>query len=298
MLDRLTLQLLLGATLALLPAQVSAQNSKPGTDGQVKATTAKKPEKSSNPQVVLETNYGKIRIELFPKAAPQTVKNFLDLAAGRKEFTDPKTGKKVKRRFYDGLIFHRVIKNFMIQGGCPLGTGTGSPGYKFPDEINAKALGLDKIKVMPEKGHPNRWLGIRTKRDFQMKVVGPIVHAMGIKTPDEFKKRKKELQAKLESMSLMELYTDQGYKYNDELKSYKPTKGALAMANSGPNTNGSQFFINLVDTPWLTGRHTVFGKVVDGMDVVEKIGSVKVDARMKPEKPVTILSIKEVKPTD
>src|SRR4051812_26274047 len=139
------------------------------------------------------TSEGNFKVRLFDEDAPQTVANFVGLAEGTKEFTDPKTGQKTTRPFYDGLIFHRVIENFMIQGGDPLGTGTGGPGYKFADEFSPK---------------------LRHK--------GP---------------------------------------------------GTLSMANSGPHSNGSQFFITLAPTPWLDNRHSIFGEVVEGMDVVNKIGS-------------------------
>lgn len=126
-------------------------------------------------QATMNTNHGAITLELFDDAAPKTVQNFTDLAG---------------KGFYDDLIFHRVIKDFMIQGGCPQGTGTGGPGYQFEDEFNE----------------------------------------------------------------------------------HKIVRGALAMANSGPGTNGSQFFIVTTDAaPWLDGKHTVFGEVTDGMDVVDKI---------------------------
>ncbi len=160
--------------------------------------------------MLIKTNHGDIYVELFRDEAPITVKNFIELAEGRRDFIDPKTGQKAKRPFYDGLIFHRVIKDFMLQGGCPKGTGTGGPGYQFEDEFSAKA----------------------------------------------------------------------------------PVRGALAMATSGPNTNGSQFFINLIDTPWLMGKHTVFGQVIKGMDVVDEIGVVPVGAGDKPIEDVTILSIR------
>ena len=103
----------------------------------------------TNPIVVMKTNHGDIEIEMLKDAAPKTVQNFIDLAEGTKEVN----GKKIDKPFYDGLIFHRVIKDFMIQGGCPLGTGTGDAGYKFDDEISAKALGLDKEKAMGLQGH-------------------------------------------------------------------------------------------------------------------------------------------------
>ena len=158
------------------------------------------------------TSEGNFTIRLFDQEVPNTVANFVGLAEGTKEWTDPKSGQKVKRPFYDGLIFHRVIRDFMIQGGDPLGSGMGGPGYKFGDEFSPK------------------------------------------------------------------------------LKHSKP--GILSMANSGPNTNGSQFFITLVPTSWLDNKHTVFGEVVSGMDVVEKIGSTATGANDRPVKPITVQSVK------
>lgn len=157
------------------------------------------------------TSAGSFTVKLFDAEVPNTVKNFAGLAEGTQEFADPKTGQKTTRPFYDGLIFHRVIDSFMIQGGCPLGTGTGGPGYKFADEF-----------------HPS-------------------------------------------------------------LKHDKP--GILSMANSGPNSNGSQFFITLVPTPWLDNRHSVFGEVVEGMDVIEKIGG----TATRNDRPVTEIKIESVK---
>jgi peptidyl-prolyl cis-trans isomerase A (cyclophilin A) len=158
------------------------------------------------------TSEGDFTIRLFDKDAPKTVENFVGLAEGTKEWTDPTSGEKVKKPFYNGLIFHRVISGFMIQGGCPFGKGTGGPGYKFADEFS-----------------PN-------------------------------------------------------------LRHSKP--GILAMANSGKNTNGSQFYITLAPTKHLDDRHTVFGEVVGGMDVVEKIGLTQTDSSDRPTKPVVINEVK------
>ncbi len=165
-----------------------------------------------------ETSQGNFKIQLFPDKAPKTVENFVGLAEGTKEWTDPRSGEKMKKPFYDGVIFHRVIPDFMIQGGDPLGVGTGGPGYTFEDEF-----------------HP-------------------------------------------------------------ELKHSKP--GMLSMANAGPNTNGSQFFITVAATPWLDGRHSIFGEVVEGYDVVEKISNVPRGAQDKPKEDVVIkkVTIERVNP--
>ncbi len=164
-----------------------------------------------------ETSMGSFTCELFEKEAPKTVANFVELAEGTREWTDPKTGEKVKRPFYDNQIFHRVIPEFMIQGGDPLGVGTGGPGYKFEDEF-----------------HP-------------------------------------------------------------DLRFDKP--GLLAMANSGPNTNGSQFFITEVPTPHLSNRHTIFGDCTEGLDVVKKIARTKKGASDKPVEDVVLKKL-TIKRTD
>jgi peptidyl-prolyl cis-trans isomerase A (cyclophilin A) len=166
----------------------------------------------------LETSMGDITAKLFEKETPKTVANFVGLAEGTKEWLDPKTKKWLKQPFYDGLTFHRVIPNFMIQAGCPLGTGTGGPGYKFEDEI------------VPE------------------------------------------------------------------LKHSKP--GILSMANAGPNTNGSQFFITHRATSHLDGKHTVFGEVISGQDIVVAIANVKTGANNKPLEPVTIKKVTIIRVKD
>jgi cyclophilin family peptidyl-prolyl cis-trans isomerase len=251
---------------------------------------------AEDPTCVIKTNKGEIVVKLFAKEAPRTVANFIGLAQGLVEFKDPNTGEKVKRPFYDDLVFHRVIKNFMIQGGCPQGTGRGNPGYSFPDEINADALGLHTIKAVDAQMKPHPWMGVRSQQDFNNTVLRPLFRAMGITTDEQLKKRQVEVDKRVKSLTLKEVYTNLGYKYNDKLKSHAPKRGFLAMANSGPNTNGSQFFINLADTPWLTGKHTVFGQVIRGMNVVDSIGTVPVDpATSRPLKPVRIISIRTIK---
>ena len=161
---------------------------------------------------VFNTTEGKIVVRLFEADAPITVKNFIELAEGSKEWVHPVTRAKSKDKLYDGTIFHRVIPDFMIQGGDPAGSGMGGPGYRFQDET------------------------IGTKHKFD-----------------------------------------------------KP--GKLAMANSGPGTNGSQFFITLAPTEWLTAKHTIFGEVVEGQDIVVKISKVARNSMDKPHKPVVVESV-------
>jgi peptidyl-prolyl cis-trans isomerase A (cyclophilin A) len=161
---------------------------------------------------IFKTTEGTITVRLFPEVAPITVANFTELAEGKREWTHPLTGVKSKNKLYDGTVFHRVIKDFMVQGGDPAGTGMGGPGYRFQDET---------------KGSPHRF--------------------------------------------------------------DKP--GKLAMANAGPGTNGSQFFITTVATEWLTGKHTIFGEVVEGQDIAVKITNVPRSSQDKPHKPVVLESL-------
>ena len=252
---------------------------------------------SANPVLIMKVkDVGTIEIELYPDVAPKTVKNFIDLSEGRREWKDPVSGKMVKKPFFDGLTFHRVIKDFMLQGGDPLGNGKGGPGYLFEDEINADALGLHKEKLFPDPktGQPHPYIrGLlppdqRARFVFQQMVTEPLLKKLGIPLTDA-NKRIKEWQPKLIALTLKEVYENQGYKFSTTLKSIPMKKGYLAMANSGPNTNGSQFFLNLKDNLYLNGKHTVFGKVIKGMDVVERIGEMKVDRESsKPITPVVI----------
>lgn len=160
-------------------------------------------------KAIFRTSEGTIEVKLFEKESPETVKNFVGLATGTKSWQNPKTRQMEEgKALYNGTIFHRVIPDFMIQGGDPLGNGTGGPGYRFADEV-ASGLKFDR-------------------------------------------------------------------------------PGLLAMANAGPNTNGSQFFITVVPTPWLNQRHTIFGEVTSGMDIVTKIINAPRGFQDMPKNPITI----------
>lgn len=245
-------------------------------------------------QVEIRTAQGAIICRLFDAACPVTVQNFRELAEGTRATPDPATGQLVNRPFYDGLTFHRVIPGFMIQGGDPKGDGTGGPGFQFKDEINAASLGLDKEQALQgEQLHPHcAYMG----RQFVSTYIEPRLLGRGIGPASTAEERNAAIAAilpQLQTISLMQFYKDLGYRYDDALPpSRRPVRGVLAMANSGPNTNGSQFFINLGDTPHLTGKHTVFGEVVAGMDVAMAIAAVPRDERDRPREPVRIIGIR------
>ncbi len=243
-----------------------------------------------NPVVIIDTSMGAIHVELFCDAAPKTVETFVGLAEGTVAWTDPKTRQAVKRPLYDGLVFHRVIADFMIQGGCPLGTGTSMP-IQIDDEMCASALGLDKMTAF-ENGMPHPYL-YPNQTEIQRHLVQPAAKKLGITSNADMAKRQKELMKELESVTLEELYERAGFAYQDGLPSKPMVRGVIAMANTGrPNTNGSQFFLTVVDRPMLTGRHTVFGKVIEGMDVVDAISVVKTGPGDRPLTPVKIHSIR------
>jgi peptidyl-prolyl cis-trans isomerase A (cyclophilin A) len=218
--------LLFSALTAVIAAQVTAQQTTPTTPVQPATAPASQdlpdaPQATvaasihpNGPTVVMDTSMGRITCQFYQQQAPKAVANFIGLAEGTIDWTDPTTKKKQHHKpFYDGTTFHRVIPEFMIQGGDPTGTGMGGPGYQFQDET---------------KGSPHKF----------------------------------------------------------------DKAGKLAMANSGPGTNGSQFFITVAATPWLTGNHTIFGEVVEGQDVADKITKLPRNRQDKPNKDVVLNSVK------
>jgi cyclophilin family peptidyl-prolyl cis-trans isomerase len=249
-------------------------------------------EDPDNPLVEIQTSMGNMILELFPKEAPETVANFIGLAEGEKPFVDPATGEMVTRPFYDGLIFHRVIDNFMIQGGSPTGIGNGTPGYSFQDEINARSLGLDRMPAIDEEGVPHPFLRIATQTQFQSVILQPLFAELNINSQEDLENNYDVVEQRLNNMTVKEVYENQGYEYNERLTSRMPVRGVIAMANAGPNSNGSQFFINLIDTEWLAGKHTVFGRVRQGMDVLDAIGATAVDDQDRPLQEVRIIQIR------
>ncbi len=276
---RLNPTLLLSTILAIGLSCAAAGESSPATPAE------------ANPRVVITTSKGEITCELFRAECPKTVANFIELAEGRREFTTAE-GAKQTRPFYDGLIFHRVIAGFMIQGGDPQGTGAGGPGYAFEDEFNPVNLGLDAKAFDGNAFHP--WVNPQDQKKFERNFIQPRFSALPPGTSSDARKQLvDQLLDQMAKMSLIEFNQHLGYRYDAKLApAHPPVRGSLAMANSGPNTNGSQFFINLGDTPHLRGKHTVFGQVVAGMEVVDAIGAVATGGANRPIEPVVIRSIR------
>ncbi len=248
-------------------------------------------EDPENLLVEIQTSMGSMILELFPKEAPETVANFIGLAQGEKSFEDTETGALVNRPFYDGLIFHRVIDQFMIQGGSPTGLGNGSPGYSFKDEINARSLGLDRMQAIDDEGIPHPFLRIASQTQFQAVILEPLFAEMNINSQEDLENNYAVIEERINSLAIKDVYENQGYEYTETLNSRMPVRGVIAMANAGPNSNGSQFFINLIDTEWLAGKHTVFGRVRQGMDILDEIGSTPVDEQDRPLQDVQIIQV-------
>ncbi len=249
--------------------------------------------KSNNPFVIIKTSMGDIVVELFADSAPKTTANFVGLAEGTIEYKDAKTGEMKKGNFYDGLVFHRIIKKFMIQGGCPLGTGTGGPGYTISDEINGYMFGFE---MEPVSLTPDLMQKLAIKKTFaDFKLFTP--EAQKNYEIESFTKKLGEnvsyLKEKQMSFTKLDYNLCLGYTYDKNLKTKKLVKGSIAMANAGPNTNGSQFFINVVDTPHLDGTFTNFGQVVKGMEVALAISEVPT-LNSRPNEELKILSIRKL----
>lgn len=257
-------------------------------DAAKRTTRAKK---AANPQVVVVTSLGSFTLELLPAEAPKTVQNFLGLALGTKVFVEQGSKKRAKRPFYDGLTFHRVVKGAFVQGGCPKGDGTGRPGFVFDDEINAEALGLHKSPVLDAQGAPDARLQIADEDDFYKKVVDPLLKAMGIDDERAFRAHEQKIDRRIRHMMLKEAYENLGYRYTKAHPTRPILRGVVAMANSGPNSNGSQFFIATRALPMLDGKHTPFAMVVEGMKVVDALTAVTATTAQRPDTPPKIVSI-------
>lgn len=228
-------------------------------------------EDPSHPLMLMRTSRGDVYIELFPESAPRNVANFIALAQGKVNMFDLNTGQSVAPNFYDGKTFHRILRNYLVQSGANGAAQDPRPETVLPDEINARDLGLTEIKVLDESGAPNPWLNLQDNEDFQAQILQPLYRKLGISSAAQVEARQFELHKLLGEMTLQQAYENQGYQFNNRLPARMPVRGSVAMANSGPNTNQSEFFITLVDSPWLAGKTTVIGEVIEGMEIVERI---------------------------
>ena len=228
-------------------------------------------ENSNNPLVLVTTGAGNIYLEMLPAEAPANVQNFLDLAAGEVEIVDRQSGRSFTPRYYDGMTFHRAVPGLLIQAGSPAENVFGNPPETLIDEINANSLGLDRMPAVLPDGSFNPILQIGDREDLEELVLIPLYRAMGIGSAEEINRRQFEIDQQLRELTVKQVYQNFGYRYTERFQTRPIGRGTVALANSGPNTNGPEFFIALSPAEWLNGRYTVIARVVEGMDVVERI---------------------------
>ena len=234
-------------------------------------------ESDSNPLVLLSTSLGDIYIELFTVEAPNNVENFLALAHGEIEFIETGSGNTFYPRYFDGMQFHRVIPNMLVQAGSPQYHPLGMPRKILADEINADVLGLDEQPVLNEFGELNSLLNISDPNSFRDELLQPVLNQLRIDSDSELTDRQFEIYNFIANLTIKEAYELGGYVYSSNLNTRPITRSIVALANIGPNSNGPEFFIASSDLPWLNGKHTVIGKVVEGMDTVDAIGRTEID---------------------
>lgn len=230
-------------------------------------------EDSSNPLLNFNTSRGEIYIELLPREAPQNAANILALATGEKEIEDTESGFVFRPNYYDGQRFHRVIPGFVIQTGAAVNHPLGAPGETLPDEINADSLGLDRQLVMLPGGSVNPMLDINDREEFENQVLKLLLANMGIEEADELEAQQERVYQRLQNLTIKALYELEGYRYQTRFSTRPVSRGTVVLANRGPDSNSAEFFIALTDSPSLTGKYTVVGRVVEGMDVVDAIGT-------------------------
>ena len=251
-------------------------------------------ENIQNPLLQVNTSRGVIFIELLPQEAPNNVANFIALAEGEVEILDTNTETAFRPHYFDGMRFHRVVPGFLIQAGSPLHNVLGAPQQVLTDEINAEALGLANQIALNTDGSFNMLLNIGNKIDFENEVLKPLYNEMDIKNESELRDRQYEVLETLNSLSVKDIYEYQGFRYTTNHPTRAISRGTMALANQGPNTNGPEFFISLNDSPWLTGRNTVIGKVIEGMETVDAIGEHLIDPLNSSQSSTIIYSIRQV----
>ena len=229
-------------------------------------------EDSSNPLMLVSTSAGPIYIEMLPAEAPENVARFIEFTVGEVPLTETDSTLTASPRYYNGSQFHRVIPNFIIQAGSPEHNAHGRPRDYLADEINASALGLDRLPVILQAGEVNPILNTDSQQEFASRVLEPLYRQLGIDSPEQLETEESAIIDALQSLTVMRLYEYEGYRYQNRYPTRAITRGIVALANDGPNRNGPEFFISLSDAPWLDGRYTVIGRVVEGMETADDIG--------------------------
>ena len=230
-----------------------------------------------NPLIRISTSQGEIYLELFPFEAPRNVENFIALAEAEKEFTNPDTGELIQARYYNGMRFHRVVPGFVIQAGSPVYNPLGVQVTLLNDEINADALGLDQISALNPDGSFADVLNIESRSDFHEDILTPLYSQRNITDVEAAVNSQYQVFKALQNLSIKAVYENQGYRYDDSRKSRPIERGTVALANSGPDSNGPEFFISLTAAASLSGKYTVIGEVVEGQEVMDRIGNTPIE---------------------
>jgi cyclophilin family peptidyl-prolyl cis-trans isomerase len=251
-------------------------------------------EDSQNPLIRISTSKGEMYLELYPLEAPDNVENFIALAEGEKEFTNLETGEPIQSRYYNGMRFHRVVPGFIIQAGSPAVNPLGLQVSLLNDEIDANALGLDQIPALNPDGSFADVLNIESKPDFHEEILTPLYSQRNITDVEAALSRQYQVLETLQELSVKSVYENQGYRYDDSLESRPIERGTVALANSGPDSNGPEFFISLTAAKWLWGKYTVIGKVVEGQEVMDSIGNTAIDPGQFSSLSTLIYSVRKV----
>ena len=234
-------------------------------------------ENPSNPLVQITTAEGNIFLEMLANEAPRNVANFLALAAGEVEIMDSVSGQVFTPNYYDGMTFHRVIPGLLIQTGSKQVNVFGGPAEVLEDEINANAFGLDLMPAVLADGSFNPILQIDDREDLEELILIPLYRAMNISSNTEVTQRQSEIDERLRALSVKQVYENLGYRYTEQYATRPFGRGTVGLANSGPNGNGPEFFISVDQADWLNGRYTVIGRVVEGMEIVDRINQIPVE---------------------
>ncbi len=276
----------IACTLILLTLGSSAQGDL--------GTATRAMENQANPLFLLNSSQGAIYIELLPDEAPSNVERFMQLAAGEVEFFDEIANTAFTPRYYDGMRFHRVLPGFIIQAGSPNHHPLGSPEEFLDDEINAFSLGLDRLPVLAEDGSINPILNVGNQEEFGERVLAPLYDKLNIETVADLEDKQSDIVVNLRGLTVMRLYEHEGFQYQNQFPTRGITRGTLALANDGPNSNGPEFFIALNNADWLNGRYTVIGRVVEGMEVADRIGNTAVDPQQFDPRSTVIYSLRQM----